>query len=65
MMMKDRLLKHLRERAEARKRYRGWPIATIALYGLNLSQATKVPVGIVTSKCGGELLIHQNYRSPY
>ena len=31
-----------RLRKEVRKRYRGWPIATIALNGPNLSQATKV-----------------------
>ena len=29
---------------------RGWPVATIALYGPNLSQATKVAVGIVPSE---------------
>ena len=29
---------------------RGWPIATIAFYGPNLSQATKVAVGIVPSE---------------
>ena len=28
---------------------RGWPAATIAFYGPNLSQATKVAVGIVPS----------------
>jgi ABC transporter substrate binding protein len=31
-------------------RLRGWPIATIAFYGPNLSQATKVTVGIVPSE---------------
>ena len=61
MMMKDRLLKRLPERAEARKRHRGWPIATIALYGPNLSQTTKVVVGVLTSEnAEAELLIHQN-----
>jgi len=44
-MMEDRFLKRLRKKA--RKGLRGWPIATIAFYGPNLSQATKVTVGIV------------------
>jgi hypothetical protein len=35
---------------KARKGLRGWPIATIAFYGPNLSQATKVTVGIVPSE---------------
>jgi hypothetical protein len=47
-MMEDRFLKRLRK--EARKGLRGWPIATIAFYGPNLSQATKVTVGIVPSE---------------
>jgi hypothetical protein len=29
---------------------RGWPLATIAFYGPNLSQATKVAVGIIPSE---------------
>jgi hypothetical protein len=29
---------------------RGWPVATIAFYGPNLSQATKVAVGIVPAE---------------
>src|SRR6266545_2475813 len=37
MMMEDRFLKRLRKKA--RKGLRGWPIATIAFYGPNLSQA--------------------------
>jgi hypothetical protein len=41
-------LKRLRKKA--RKGLRGWPIATIAFYGPNLSQATKVTVGIVPSE---------------
>jgi hypothetical protein len=45
MMMEDRSLKRLRKKA--RKGMRGWPVATIAFYGPNLSQATKVAVGIV------------------
>src|SRR5207249_9324984 len=47
-MMEDRFLKHLRKKA--RKGLRGWPIATVAIYGPNLSQATKVAVGIVPSE---------------
>jgi hypothetical protein len=46
--MEDRFLKRLRKKA--RKGLRGWPIATIAFYGPNLSQATKVAVGIVPSE---------------
>jgi len=44
-MMEDRSLKLLRKKA--RKGMRGWPVATIAFYGPNLNQATKVAVGIV------------------
>jgi hypothetical protein len=47
-MMEDRFLKRLRKKA--RKGLRGWPVATIAFYGPNLSQATKVAVGIVPSE---------------
>ena len=47
-MMEDRFLKRLRKKA--RKGLRGWPIATIAFYGPNLSQATKIAVGIVPSE---------------
>ena len=46
--MQDRFLKRLRKKA--RKGLRGWPIATVAFYGPNLSQATKVTVGIVPSE---------------
>jgi len=45
MAMEDRSLKRLRKKS--RKGMRGWPAATIAFYGPNLSQATKVAVGIV------------------
>src|ERR1700680_1768609 len=48
MMMEDRFLKRLR--TKARRGMRGWPIATISFYGPNLSQATKVAVGIVRSE---------------
>ena len=47
-MMEDRFLKRLRKKA--RKGLRGWPIATVAFYGPNLSQATKVTVGILPSE---------------
>jgi hypothetical protein len=46
--MEDRSLKRLRKKA--RKGMRGWPVGTIAFYGPNLSQATKVAVGIVPSE---------------
>jgi hypothetical protein len=45
MIMEDRFPKRLRKKA--RKGMRRWPVATIAYYGPNLSQATKVAVGIV------------------
>jgi len=48
MMLEDRFLKRLHKKA--RKGMRGWPVATIAFYGPNLSQATKVAVGIVPSE---------------
>jgi hypothetical protein len=47
-MLEDRFLKRLSKKA--RKGLRGWPIATIAFYGPNLSHATKVAVGIVPSE---------------
>jgi len=47
-MMEDRFFKRLRKKS--RKGLRGWPIATVAFYGPNLSQATKVTVGIVPSE---------------
>ena len=46
--MEDRFLKRLRKKAQ--KGLRGWPIATVVFYGPNLSQATKVTVGIVPSE---------------
>jgi hypothetical protein len=42
-MLENRFLKRLSKKA--RNGLRGWPIATIAFYGPNLSQATKVAVG--------------------
>ena len=47
MTLEARFAKALRKRA--RKGLRGYPVATIAFYGPNLSQATKVAVGIVPS----------------
>ena len=46
--MEDRSLKRLRKRA--RRGLRGWPLATIAFYGPNLDQATKIAVGIVPTE---------------
>src|ERR1700740_1830812 len=48
--MEDRFLKRLRKKA--RKGLRGWPIATVAFYGPNLSQATKVAVGVTRLESG-------------
>lgn len=47
-MPEDRFLKRLSKKA--RKGLRGWPVATIAFYGPNLSRATKVAVGILPSE---------------
>ena len=47
-MIDDRFLKRLRKKS--RKGMRGWPVATVAFYGPNLSRASKVAVGIVPSK---------------
>jgi hypothetical protein len=47
-MMEERFLKRLRKKAK--KGMRGWPAATIAFYGLNLTLATKVAVGIVPAE---------------
>ena len=48
MPLNDQILKRLRKKAK--KGMRGWPVATIAFYGPNLSQATKVAVGIILSE---------------
>ena len=48
MPLNDQFLKRLRKKAK--KGMRGWPVATIAFYGPNLSQATKVAVGIIPSE---------------
>ena len=50
-MLKDRFLKRLNKKAK--KGLRGWPVATIAFYGPNLSLASKVAVGIVPSENAG------------
>ena len=43
--MQDRFFKRLRKKAK--KGMRGWPVATIAFYGPDLSRASKVAVGVV------------------
>jgi hypothetical protein len=43
-----RFIKRLRKKA--RKGMRGWPAATLAFYGPNLTHATKVAVGIVPAE---------------
>jgi hypothetical protein len=48
MPLNDKFLNRLRKKAK--RGMRGWPVATIALYGPNLSQATKVAVGIIPSE---------------
>jgi hypothetical protein len=45
MPKSEQFLKRLRKKAK--KGMRGWPVATIAYYGPNLTQASKVAVGIV------------------
>jgi hypothetical protein len=47
-MLEDRSIKRLSKKAK--KGMRGWPVATIAFYGPNLSRATKVAVGIIPSQ---------------
>ena len=47
-MTDNRFLKRLRKKAK--KGLRGWPLATIAFYGPNLSQATKAAVGVIPSE---------------
>jgi hypothetical protein len=45
MPKSEQFLKRLRKKTK--KGMRGWPVATIAYYGPNLTQASKVAVGIV------------------
>ncbi len=59
MPLNDQILKRLRKKAK--KGMRGWPVATIAFYGPNLSQATKVAVGIILSE-NAELLEVQDWK---
>jgi hypothetical protein len=47
-MLEDRSIKRLSKKAK--KGMRGWPVATIAFYGPNLTRATKVAVGIIPSQ---------------
>ena len=46
--MKDRFVHRLRKKAK--KGMRGWPAATIALYGPDLDRASKVVVSIIPSE---------------
>jgi hypothetical protein len=46
--LEPQFMKRLRKKA--RKGMRGWPAATVAFYGPNLSHATKVAVGIVPAE---------------
>jgi hypothetical protein len=48
MIERERLLKRLKKKAK--RGMRGWPVATIAHYGPDLSRATKVAVGIVPAE---------------
>ena len=48
MPLKEQLLKRLRKTAG--RGMRGWPAATIAFYGPDLSRASKAAVGIVPSQ---------------
>ena len=50
-MFKERHFKRLNKKAK--KGLRGWPAGTIAFYGPNLDQATKVAVGIVPFEGAG------------
>jgi hypothetical protein len=43
--MHDRLFKRLQKKAK--KGMRGWPVATIAFYGPDLSRASKVAVSVI------------------
>jgi hypothetical protein len=47
-MKDEQYLKRLRKKAK--KGMRGWPVATIAFYGPDLSRATKASVGIVPAE---------------
>jgi hypothetical protein len=47
-MRDEQYLKRLRKKSK--KGMRGWPVATIAFYGPDLSRASKVTVGIVPAE---------------
>jgi hypothetical protein len=47
-MMTERARKRLTKRAK--RGFRGWPLATVALYGPNDTMATKVTVGILPAE---------------
>lgn len=49
--MIDKFQKRLSKKS--RRGFRGWPLATIAFYGPDLSRASKVTVGIIRTE-GGE-----------
>ena len=51
--MIDRARKRLSKRAK--KGFRGWPLATVALYGPDDSTATKLTVGIVPAEDATDL----------
>ena len=46
------MIEHARKRLSkrAKKGFRGWPVATVALYGPDDTTATKLPVGIVPAE---------------
>jgi hypothetical protein len=48
--MIDKSLKRLSKKS--RKGFRGWPLATIAFYGPDLSRASKATVGIIHTEAG-------------
>src|ERR1700722_13134118 len=43
---------HKRLSKKARRGFRGWPVATIAFYGPDLSRASKAAVGIIRTEGG-------------
>lgn len=47
-ILMDRFQKRISKKA--RRGFRGWPVATIAFYGPDLSRASKVTVGIVRAE---------------
>lgn len=49
-VMIDKFQKRLLKKS--RRGFRGWPLATVAFYGPDLSRASKVAVGIIDSEAG-------------